>query len=130
MLKCTCKLQKEGTDLIFTAPCVVLTMAEELKNEFEEIEEETYFLIDEDGVETPFEVIGRIEIEGVEYLAFMPLDSDECEYVILRKGIDEEGNIIYDTIDDDEEFETVAEIFEDELFSDFDLDEIEGDDEE
>lgn len=105
-------------------------MAENLNNnEIEEIEEETCFLIDEDGNESPFEIIGRMDIEGVEYLAFMPLDSDECEYIILRKDKDENGADVYATIDDDDEFESVAEAFEDELFSDLDLDEIEGDEE-
>ncbi len=107
-------------------------MAENLSPEIEEIEveEETCFLIDEDGVETPFEIVGREEIDGHEYLAFMPLESDECEYVILRKEKDENGADVYATIDDDEEFERVAEIFEDEYFSDFDLDVLEAEDDE
>ncbi len=104
-------------------------MAENMTNDFEEMEEETCYLIDEDGNESPFEIIGRMEVDGKLYLAFMPLDSDDCEYVILRKDKDENGADVYATIDDDDEFEAIAEAFEDELFSDFDLDALEGDDE-
>ncbi len=105
-------------------------MAENKTENFEELEGETCFLIDEDGNENPFEIIGRLEIEGNEYLAFMPIDSDECEYVILKKERDENGEDVYVTIDDDDEFESVAEVFEDEVFGDLDLDMLDGDGEE
>ncbi len=104
-------------------------MAENMAENFEELEGETCFLIDEDGNETPFEIIGKLEIEGCEYIAFMPIDSDECEYVILKKERDENGDDVYVTIDDDDEFESVAEVFEDEIFGDLDLDMLDGDDE-
>lgn len=104
-------------------------MAENMAENFEELDGETCFLIDEDGNENPFEIIGRLEIDGCEYIAFMPIESDECEYVILKKERDENGEDVYATIDDDDEFEKVAEAFEDEIFSDLDLDEFEADEE-
>lgn len=105
-------------------------MADNMAENFEELDGETCFLIDEDGKESPFEIIGRLEIGGFEYMAFMPIDSDECEYVILKKERDENGENVYVTIDDDDEFEDVAAAFEDEVFGDLDLDELEGDDDE
>lgn len=107
-----------------------ITMADNMAENYEELEGETCFLIDEDGNENPFEIIGKMEIEGVEYIAFMPIDSDECEYVILKKDRDENGEDVYVTIDDDDEFESVAEAFEDEIFGDLDLDALEDDEEE
>lgn len=92
-------------------------------------EDEICILTDEEGNESPFEIIGSLEIEGVEYLAFMPVESDECEYVILKKERDENGEDIYVTIDDDDEFDQVAEVFEDQVFGDLDLDELEDDEE-
>ncbi len=105
-------------------------MADGVEETIEELEGETCFLIDEEGNEKPFEIAGRLEINGVEYLAFMPLDSDDCEYIILKKERDEDGEDVYATIDDDDEFETVAEAFEDEIFAEFNLDDLVGDDEE
>jgi len=99
-------------------------------NNFEELQGETCFLIDEEGKESPFEIVGSMEIDGVTYVAFMPIESDECEYVILKKECDEDGEDVYVTIDDDEEFDSVAEAFEDQFFADFNLDDIEDDEEE
>jgi len=96
----------------------------------EEDDENTCFLIDEDGNEKPFEIIGQLEIDGTDYLAFMPLDSDECEYVILKKEKDENGEDVYVTIDDDDEFEKVAEEFENEMFDELDMDELDEEEEE
>ncbi len=98
-------------------------------NKFEELMGETCFLIDEEGKESPFEIVGKLEINGNEYFAFMPIESDDCEYVVLKKEKDEDGEDVYVTIDDDEEFDAVAEAFEDEFFSDFDLDDIDDGDE-
>lgn len=103
---------------------------ENMNEELEELEGETCFLIDEEGNENPFEIVGKLEIDGCEYVAFMPVDSDECEYVILKKERDENGEDIYATIDDDDEFESVAEVFEDEIFGDLDLDMLGGDEDE
>lgn len=102
-----------------------LRMADNINGNIGESDADTCLLIDEDGNENPFEIIGELEIDGAVYLALMPLDSDECEYVILKKELDENGEDIYVTIDDDDEFESVAEAFEDRMFDELDLDELE-----
>jgi len=107
--------------------CRPHVMAENKKENFEELQGETCFLIDKEGKESPFEIVGSLEIDGNEYIAFMPIESDECEYVILKKERDENGEDVYVTIDDDDEFEAVAEVFEDEIFGDLDLDMLEDD---
>ena len=84
----------------------------------------TVTLIDEDGVETEFEVLGTLEDEGNTYVALAPCDSQENEFVVLKIVVGEDGEENLITIDDDDEFDAVADIFDDELFSDIDYDEI------
>mgnify|MGYP001165598740 CR=1 FL=1 len=95
-------------------------MADEL------FEGECYTLTDEDGNESQFELIGSCELDGNTYMALIPVEDGE-EYVILKKETDENGEDILVTIDDDEEFDKVADIFEDELFSEIDYDGEDGD---
>ena len=96
----------------------------------EKYEGEYFTLTDEDGKELTFELLGSLELDGTEYYALVPeenekgkKESEEVEYVILKKEIDEDGEELLVTIDDDDEFDKVADIFEDELFDEIDLDE-------
>ena len=86
----------------------------------------TYTLTDEDGNEEEFVLLGSAEIEGKIYLALAPAaqaENEDAEYVLLRQDKDENGEDILVTIDDDDEFDTVADLFEDELFGEIDYDE-------
>lgn len=90
-------------------------MAEEL------FEPDLITLTDEEGNETQFEIIASYEMDGLAYLALVPTENnDEGEYVILRVEADpeNEGEEILVTIDDDEEFDKIADIFDDMLFED------------
>lgn len=88
-------------------------------------ESEYYTLTDEEGTEIEFEVIGTCEYKGQEYYAMIPaeLDADaaECEYVILKK-VTEDGEDMLVTLDDDDEFDDVADIFDDMFATDLDYD--------
>lgn len=79
-------------------------------------------LTDDDGNESEYELIGETESEGSTYYALAPADNDE-EYVILKLERDEDGEEILSTITDDDEFDRVASIFDDELYEDIDYDE-------
>ena len=86
-------------------------------------DEEIFTLTDEDGVEKQFELSGSTELNGETYLALVPLeDNENNEYVILKSDVDEEGDDILVTIDEDDEFNKVAEIFDEELFEEIDYD--------
>ncbi len=94
------------------------------KNEIEEDEvydPEIYTLTDEDDNEHHFALLGTLEHEGAVYKALIPVNEDgeeeSNEYVILKLGVDENGEDILETIEDDEEFDRIADIFDDE-FSD------------
>ncbi len=92
-------------------------MADELYSD------EIYTLTDEDGNENQFELIGSREIDGYTYLALVPIDdNDDEEYVILKVEVDEDGEETLVTINDDDEFDRVADIFDDELFGSVDYD--------
>ena len=91
----------------------------------EEMEEvEVYTLTDEEGNESQFELIGEAEIDGVTYYALTELDEEgnqvSDEYVVLR--VEKEGDEdVLVSIEDDEEFDKVADFFDDQ-FSDIDYD--------
>lgn len=86
-------------------------------------EGDIYTLTDETGKESEFELIGSCEFEGKTYLALIPVEEGMDEYVILRLEADEKGEEILVTIEDDDEFDRVADYFEDELFDTVDYDE-------
>ncbi len=96
-------------------------MSEEL------FEDEIYTMTDEDGNEVSFRFAGSCEYNGATYYAVIPVENengnpDEVEYTILKSEIDGDGEELFVTVDDDEEFDRVADIFEDELFSEIDYD--------
>ncbi len=92
-------------------------MADEIFNE------EVYILTDDEGNEKQFELLGSREIDGNSYFALVPIEDNESgEYVILKGGLDDDGEDILITIDDDDEFERVADFFEEELFGEIDYD--------
>lgn len=92
------------------------------KKEFE-FEEDTFTLTDEEGVERDFDVLAKMEFEGNIYYALIPTDSDEEEYIVLKYIIDENDDEVLITVDDDAEFERVAEAFNDELTMEYDEEE-------
>lgn len=94
--------------------------------ENEEYDPEIYTLTDEGGKELNFALLGTLEHEGSVYKALIPVDEngeeESSEYVILKYTVDENGEELLETIEDDEEFDRIADIFDDE-FSDIFYDE-------
>lgn len=90
---------------------------------------DTVVFRDEDGEEIEFEVLDFIQVDEREYVIVAMPDSDD-EAFILRVETDEQGNETYVTIDDDAEWDHVAEAYEEllEEEDDEDLDDP-GDDE-
>ena len=98
-------------------------MADEKILDEEYFDTEIYTLTDEEGNEEEFELIGKYMENGVTYNALIPADEKKQngEYIILRREEDEEGNVFLATIEDDEEFDKIADIFDD-SFNDVDYD--------
>ncbi len=74
-------------------------------------------LMDEEGNEHEFELADRIELDNKEYIALVPvfdesedLLQDSGELVVLQV-VDNEGEECYAPIEDEQEFNKVADIF-------------------
>ena len=108
-------------------------MSKDIKNlnpENENLNDDSYeieicTLIDDEGVEHEFELIMEKEIDGVTYSAFIPYSEDQnyddpenLEYYIFKQEADENGEIVFSTIDDDDEYDKIADIFGDITFDD------------
>ncbi|MEN6351051.1 MAG: DUF1292 domain-containing protein [Syntrophomonas sp.] len=76
-------------------------------------------LVDEEGTEHQFELLAELEIEDEKYRVLVPMDEEEeepdeydAEVVILKVVYDEEGNEFLSDIDDDQEWEMVADAWQ------------------
>ena len=84
--------------------------------ETEDYGNEIVTLVDENGKETEFEIVDSLVTDNNEYFALIPtetaenLSEDDGELVIL-KVVEENGEEFLEPIEDDEEYESIAEIF-------------------
>ena len=91
---------------------------------------ETYTLTDDEGNEFEVELLASFEFDGKQYRAIPPVETDKdakkddstVEYDILLATIDENGDEILTSIEDDEEFDKVADFFDDAFFGEVDYD--------
>lgn len=92
--------------------------------------EMTVTLTLDDGTECQCIVLTIFEAGGRDYIALLPIDDnveEEGEVYLYRYLEDEEGNPDIANIEDDEEYEIVADAF-DELLDEAEYDEIVGED--
>ena len=83
---------------------------DELMEEFE-----TVTLTDEDGCEIEFAIIDSLENEGNTYILAVEtqmLDDDESEAELFKKVKTDDGEDAYEIIEDDTEFDRIAELFQ------------------
>lgn len=103
------------------------------KKKIEEMAEdipETYTLTDDEGNEFEVELLASFEFDGKQYRAITPVEGDKdtkkddstIEYDILLVTTDENGDEILTSIEDDEEFDKVADFFDDAFFGEVDYD--------
>lgn len=74
-------------------------------------------LVDEEGREHEFELLAEMAIDEDSYRVLVPLEgqdeeSEEIEVVILKVVYDEEGNEFLADIEDDDEWEKVADAWQ------------------
>ena len=87
------------------------------EREMGELEE--IILVDEDGVEHAFVMLDAIEVDGGQYAILQPVldeleDEDiEPEAIILKFETDDKGEEVLVDIEDDEEWEKVADAWQD-----------------
>ena len=80
-------------------------------------------LVDDEDKEHEFELIGELEVDGANYKVLIPLDelededAEEEEVVILKSTLDENGEELLSDIEDDEEWEKVADAWDEAMES-------------
>ena len=85
-----------------------------------ELDNNIYILQDEEGNDHQFELLDTCERNGIRYYAMVPAEAEDkddefCEYVILKsQTLNGEESLI--SIEDDDEFDDIADYFDD-LFS-------------
>ena len=91
-------------------------MSENIKND--DYTPDLINLTDEDGKEYNFEVLDRLDIDSGSYLALIPVYDDpkemlddEGDLVIAEVKVDENGDEYFSDIEDDDEYDTVADLF-------------------
>lgn len=73
---------------------------------------------DEDGIEHIFEELDRIETDDARYVALTPYYDEASEILdddgelIILKVVEENGETYLEPIEDEDEFDSVGEIFE------------------
>lgn len=84
-------------------------------------------IVDDDGQEFALEVLDEMDYNGETYVAFLPADmkEDDPDYgiIILRCVQDENGDDIFESIDDEDQLQDVYEHFMVLLFDDEDEEE-------
>ncbi len=73
--------------------------------------------VGEDGEEIELKLLDIVSVEGSDYALLLPADEDaddEDAEVVLMKMKQEDGEYIFETIEDDEEFNMVAQILSEE----------------
>jgi len=78
----------------------------------------------EDDTELECSILGNLTVEGIEYIALLPMGDDEV--LIYRFKEEENGEVDLGNIESDEEYEKVAEVFNQQ----FALDDLDDEDDE
>ena len=85
-------------------------------------------LIDENGEEAEFEHLDTLEFNNNTYFALVKADLDEDDIlgqddllIILKLSVDENGDEILATIEDDDEYNEVLSLFEESLADYYEL---------
>ncbi len=84
-------------------------------------------LSDDEGNEYTFEVLDAIETDEGRYLALLPQYEDpqkmleDSGELVIVKSIEENGEEFFAEIENDDEYETVADAFEDRLQNFFEI---------
>ena len=86
-----------------------------------------YTLVDEEGVEQTFELLDVMEVDDDRYFALMPyyedpedILDDTAELIVLKSQMDENDEELMISIDDEEEYQRLGQMFLEKLSTYFD----------
>lgn len=77
---------------------------------------ETIIMTDENGEDVEFVIVDQVTMDGNNYILVVEseyIDDVDAEAEILKEVSQEGEDSVYEVIEDDEEFERVAELFSD-----------------
>lgn len=77
-----------------------------------EEKENTVILTDEDGVDSEFEIVTILNVNNHDYCVLYPTDSEDEDAIVLKLVQDDKGDDMLTEIEDDDEFEKVAEAYD------------------
>ncbi len=84
-------------------------------------------LVDEDGVEHEFEIADTLDVDGQQYLALIPVPAnanellDDSGELVILKVVEENGEEFLEAIEDEEEFDRMADVFMERLEDTYDF---------
>ena len=95
-------------------------MAEERNDDmFDEEDDDTIVLVDEEGNETEFEHIATLDYDNEWYILLQPVvldeDMDEDEVIVFKIGTDSEGNDLFVPVDDEKVLDGVFKVYMEEV---------------
>ncbi len=86
-----------------------------------------YTLVDEEGVEQTFELLDVMEVDDDRYFALIPyyenpedILDDTAELIVLKSQMDENDEELMVSIDDEEEYQRIGQMFLEKLSAYFD----------
>lgn len=88
----------------------------EWSNRLKEAFGPTVELEDEEGTTSVFDLTAEFVVGDQSYAVLLKVDDDSDEYDILKVITSPEGNLELATIDDDEEWENIAELYDELTF--------------
>jgi uncharacterized protein YrzB (UPF0473 family) len=68
--------------------------------------------VDENGNLVKFELFDIVEVDEQEYALLLPVGEEEADEVVLMRITKDGEEYLFETIDDDDEFDKVAEYVE------------------
>ena len=75
-------------------------------------------IVDEDGQEFELEILDTLEMDGKTYTVFAPADIEDMDVndpdygLIILRTTEEDGEEVYDSVDDEEELERVYNLYQ------------------
>lgn len=84
--------------------------------DLEEEEFETVTMTDDEGNDTEFSIIDYIENNGIRYLLVIEsefMDDEDSEATILKEISTNDDEVLYESLEDEKEFDLVAGLFQD-----------------
>ncbi len=76
------------------------------------MEDQIIETLDENGNVVKFELYDIVEVDDKEYALLLPVEDDEAEEIVLMRLTKDGEDYLFETIDDDNEFEKVAQYVE------------------